>query len=127
MLVGYGYTDLIGGIMILSTSSAKLIGASRAKPEQLTADARPAGQISPAQSSSIEGAEAGACLTLAMLRTSEVPAHFVFAYHKTGLLVTEETKYRFSGTELMCWDAAVLEYFRNERKNKAGAESAAVH
>ena len=113
--------------MILSTSSAKLIEASRAKPEQLTAGARPAGQISPAQRSSIEGAEAGACLTLAMLRTSEVPAHFVFAYHKTGLLVTEETKYRFSGTELMCWDAAVLEYFRNERKNKTGAESAAVH
>jgi hypothetical protein len=104
-----------------------LVAASRAKPEQFTAGARPAGQISPAQSSSIEGAEAGACLTLAMLRTSEVPAHFVFAYHKTGLLVTEETKYHFSGTELMCWDAAVLEYFRNERKNKAGAESAAVH
>ena len=113
--------------MILSTCSAKFIEAGRAKPEQLTADAPPAGQISPAQSSSIEGAEAGACLTLAMLRTSEVPAHFVFAYHKTGLLVTEETKYRFSGTELMCWDAAVLEYFRNERKNKTGAESAAVH
>jgi hypothetical protein len=127
VLVGYGYTDLIGGIMNLSTSSAKLIAASRAKPERLTAGARPAGQISPAESSSIEGAEARDCLTLAMLRTSEVPAHFVFAYHKTGLLVTEETKYRFSGTELMCWDAAVLEYFRNERKNKAGAESAAVH
>ena len=113
--------------MNLSTSSAKLIAASRAKPERLTAGARPAGQISPAESSSIEGAEARDCLTLAMLRTSEVPAHFVFAYHKTGLLVTEETKYRFSGTELMCWDAAVLEYFRNERKNKAGAESTAVH
>ncbi len=127
MLVGYGYTDLIGGIMIQSTSSAKLVAASRAKPEQFTAGARPTGQISPALSSSIEGAEAGACLTLAMLRTSEVPAHFVFAYHKTGLLVTEETKYRFSGTELMCWDAAVLEYFRNERKNKTGAENAAVH
>ena len=64
------------------------------------------GRYHPPKALRLNGAEDGVCLTLAMLRTFDVPAHFVFAYHKTGLLVTEETKYRFSDDELMCWDAA---------------------
>lgn len=113
--------------MIFAASPAQLIEASRAKPGQLIPRARPHGQTSSAKSSARAGAGDGVSLTLSMLRTFDVPAHFVFAYKKTGLLVTEETSYRFSDDELMCWDAALLEYFRSERQTKTGAGSAAVH
>ena len=66
-------------------------------------------------------------LTLQHLRESNVPAHFVFAYKRTGLLVTVENEACMSTSDLGRWNAAVLEYFRIERRKKAGPASGTLH
>jgi len=66
-------------------------------------------------------------LTLQSLRRFDVAPHFVFAYRKTGLLVTVENETFMSEADLMRWDAAMLEYFQIERKTKAGATSSMRH
>ena len=66
-------------------------------------------------------------LTLQHLRESDVPAHFVFAYKRTGLLVTVENEACMSTSDLRRWNAAVLEYFQIERRKKAGPASGTLH
>ncbi len=66
-------------------------------------------------------------LTLQSLRHFDVAPHFVFAYRTTGLLVTVENETYMSEADLMRWDAAMLEYFRIERRTKAGATSSMRH
>ena len=66
-------------------------------------------------------------LTLESLRNFDVAPHFVFAYRRTGLLVTVENETFMSEGDLMRWNAAMLEYFRIERQTKAGAASSLRH
>jgi hypothetical protein len=66
-------------------------------------------------------------LTLQDLRKFDIPAYFVFAYKRTGLLVTVETEASMSPCDLRCWHAAVLEYFRIERQKKAGTANGTLH
>jgi hypothetical protein len=66
-------------------------------------------------------------LTWQGLRDFDVPAHFVFAYKRTGLLVTVENEAFTSARDLRRWHAAMLEYFRIERRKKAGPASGMLH
>jgi len=62
-------------------------------------------------------------LTLQGLRSFDIPAHFVFAYERPGLLVTVENEASMSACDLRRWHVAMLEYFRIERLKKVGIAS----
>ena len=62
-------------------------------------------------------------LTAQSLRHFDVPAHFMFAYRRTGLPVTVENEASMSACDLRRWYAAMLEYFQIERAKKAGSAS----
>lgn len=66
-------------------------------------------------------------LTLLGLRELDIPAHFVFAYKRTGLLVTVENEASMSACDLRRWNAAVLEHFRIERQKEAGTADGTLH
>ena len=61
------------------------------------------------------------------LRNADIPAHFLFAYAKTGLMVTAENITQMSLDSLRRWDAAIAEYFQCERQGKAGSTSRLLH
>ena len=61
------------------------------------------------------------------LRNANLPAHFLFAYDKTGLMVTAENITQMSLDSLRRWDAAIAEYFQCERQGKAGSTSRLLH
>ncbi len=66
-------------------------------------------------------------LTLEAVRNSDLPAHFAFAYEKTGLLITAENEGKASAEDLRRWHAALLEYFDREQEAKVGAVSRLLH
>jgi hypothetical protein len=66
-------------------------------------------------------------LTLEAVRSCNLPAHFAFAYEKTGLLITAENEGKVSAEDLKRWHAALLEYFDREREGKVGAVSRLSH
>ena len=66
-------------------------------------------------------------LTLEAVRNSDLPAHFAFAYEKTGLLITAENEGKASAEDLKRWHAALLEYFDREQEAKVGAVSRLLH
>ena len=66
-------------------------------------------------------------LTLEAVRNSDLPAHFAFAYEKTGLLITAENERKASAEDLKRWHAALLEYFDREQEAKVGAVSRLLH
>jgi hypothetical protein len=66
-------------------------------------------------------------LTLEAVRSSNLPAHFAFAYEKTGLLITAENEGKVSAEDLKRWHAALVEYFDREREGKVGAVSCLSH
>jgi hypothetical protein len=53
--------------------------------------------------------EARAILLQAMADCGATPAA-VYAFHKTGMLLTEENVSRFSGEDLRAWNDAINEY-----------------
>lgn len=52
---------------------------------------------------------------LLVLREANVSPEFIYAYQKTGRLMTEENARLLSAEELAEWDAAVDEYRRNSK------------
>ena len=66
-------------------------------------------------------------LTVQSLRHFDVPAHFMFAYRRTGLLVTVENEASMSACDLRRWNKAMLEYFQIEGAKKAGSASGMFH
>ncbi len=66
-------------------------------------------------------------LTLEVVRNSDLPAHFAFAYERTGLLITAENEGKASTEDLKRWHAALLEYFEREQEAKVGAVSRLLH
>jgi len=66
-------------------------------------------------------------LTLEAVRSCNLPAHFAFAYEKTGLLITGENERKATAEDLKRWHAALLEYFDREREGKVGAVSRLFH
>jgi hypothetical protein len=66
-------------------------------------------------------------LTLEVVRSPHLPAHFAFAYKKTGLLITADNERKANAEDLKRWHAALLEYFDREREGKAGAVSRLSH
>ena len=52
---------------------------------------------------------------LLVLREANVRPEIIYAYQKTGRLVTEENAQLLSTEELAEWDAAVDEYRRNSK------------
>jgi hypothetical protein len=66
-------------------------------------------------------------LTLEAVRNSDLPAHFAFAYEKTGLLITAEIEGKASAEDRKRWRAAPLEYFDREQEAKVGAVSCLLH
>jgi hypothetical protein len=65
-------------------------------------------------------------LTSEAVRNSDFPAHFAFAYEKTGLLITAENEGKASAEDLKRWHAALLEYFDREQEAKVGAVNRSV-
>ena len=53
---------------------------------------------------------------LLVLREANVRPEIIYAYQKTGRLVTEENSQLLSAEELAEWDAAVDEYRRNSKQ-----------
>ncbi len=66
-------------------------------------------------------------LTLEAVRSCNLPAHFAFAYEKTGLLITADREREAAAEDLKRWHAALLEYFDREREAKVGAVSCLLH
>ncbi len=66
-------------------------------------------------------------LTLEAVRSCNLPAHFAFAYQKTGLLITADRERQAAAEDLKRWHAALLEYFDREREGKVGAVSRLLH
>jgi len=66
-------------------------------------------------------------LTLKAMRSAPIPAHFAFAYEKTGLIITAENIGRMSAANLERWESAITQYFQMERQAKGGATSALLH
>lgn len=66
-------------------------------------------------------------LTLEAVRSCNLPAHFAFAYEKTGLLITADSERKAAAEDLKRWHAALLEYFDREREAKVGAVSRLLH
>jgi hypothetical protein len=46
------------------------------------------------------------------LRLAGLPPDFIFAFAKTGMMVTDKNEAGFSKDELAEWDAAIAEYHR---------------
>ncbi len=64
-------------------------------------------------------------LTFQAIRRSELPAHFAYAYRKTGLLITADAnnKNAMRLEDLKRWDAALGEYFEMRRRGADEGES----
>ncbi|KAB2919904.1 MAG: hypothetical protein F9K29_03305 [Hyphomicrobiaceae bacterium] len=62
---------------------------------------------------------------LAALRKAGAPPQVIFAYRRTGLLVTESTKALISPDRLAEWDSAIDEYFRLEREAQGSSPDTA--
>lgn len=51
------------------------------------------------------------------MKKAGTPAHLIFAFRKTGLILTEDT-YRMADTDVKDeWDAAMLEYFSMDERS----------
>ena len=50
---------------------------------------------------------------------------FIYAFEKTGLLVTEQNQHLISDEDLAEWDAAIEEYERKHKRKKAKEEETA--
>ncbi len=57
-------------------------------------------------------------LTLEVVRNSDLPAHFAFAYERTGLLITAENEGKASTEDLKRWHADARIF-----RSRAGSES----
>ncbi|MGO8780257.1 MAG: hypothetical protein ACLQKK_15305 [Rhodomicrobium sp.] len=66
-------------------------------------------------------------LTLEAVRSCNLPAHFAFAYERTGLLITADSERKATAEDLKRWHAALLEYFDTEREAKVRAVSRLLH
>ena len=66
-------------------------------------------------------------LLVRSLRVANAPAPFIYAYKKTGLLVTDENIDRLKMDQLKRWDQAVAEYFKLEREAMGTTADAALH
>ena len=52
------------------------------------------------------------------MRAAGMNPAFIFAFEKTGLLVTEENQHLISDEDLAAWDAAIEEYGRKHKKKR---------
>jgi hypothetical protein len=50
-----------------------------------------------------------------VLREAGLRPEWIYAFEKTGLLVTEENHHRLDAADIAEWDAAVAEFLRLER------------
>src|SRR5262249_47423559 len=56
------------------------------------------------------------------LKAAGLDPAFIYAFEKTGLLVTEQNQHLIPDSDLAEWDAAIEEYKRNQRRQLHSAE-----